>query len=132
MRLRRRRSNGIEWNEIELTIPDRNAPQPEQSAQQAGTQRTLWQAVGRLKGIYRDVILLPYGDDLSYDEIARALNINLGTVKSRLNAAHKQLQDILSGDDELGGKQRNRQRSKPLRPILLWLLSKFYAPAPAW
>ncbi|MBN1936376.1 MAG: sigma-70 family RNA polymerase sigma factor, partial [Anaerolineae bacterium] len=41
MRLRRRRPNLVEWDEVEFTIHDHNAPQPEQSAQQADTQRAL-------------------------------------------------------------------------------------------
>ncbi len=100
MRFRRKRPASVDWDEVEFTIHDHSTPLPEQSAQQADTQRALWQAVGRLKDIYRDVILLRYGEDFSYDEIARALNVNLGTVKSRLNAAHKQLQSLISDDDD--------------------------------
>lgn len=39
----------------------------------------------------RDVILLKALDDLSYNEIAEALSIPVGTVRSRLNRARKQL-----------------------------------------
>ncbi len=46
-------------------------------------------ALGRLSPKLRIVVLLRHFDDLSYDEIATALNVTAGTVASRLNRAHK-------------------------------------------
>jgi len=45
-------------------------------------------ALRRLTPKLRMAILLRYFDDLSYDEIARALDCTTGTVASRLNRAH--------------------------------------------
>lgn len=45
-------------------------------------------AVGRLSPRLRIAVLLRYFEDLSYDEIARALDVTPGTVASRLNRAH--------------------------------------------
>jgi RNA polymerase sigma-70 factor (ECF subfamily) len=45
-------------------------------------------ALGRLSPKLRIAVLLRYFDDLSYDEIARALETTPGTVASRLNRAH--------------------------------------------
>lgn len=45
-------------------------------------------AVGRLSPRLRLTVLLRYFDDLSYDEIARALGCTPGTVASRLHRAH--------------------------------------------
>ena len=50
----------------------------------------------------RQVILLRYLGDLSLQEIARELEIPLGTVKSRLNTAHNRLKEKLVGLDERG------------------------------
>jgi RNA polymerase sigma factor (sigma-70 family) len=41
------------------------------------------------------VVVLRYQAGLSYEEIAQALEINLGTVKSRLYNAHKKLGGLL-------------------------------------
>lgn len=48
-------------------------------------------AVERLSPKLRMVVLLRYFDDLSYEEIARALGCSAGTVASRLNRAHRAL-----------------------------------------
>jgi RNA polymerase sigma-70 factor (ECF subfamily) len=46
-------------------------------------------AVATLKPKLRMTLLLKYFDDLSYDEMAKALGCSQGTVASRLNRAHK-------------------------------------------
>ena len=56
----------------------------------------LWTAVNQLNDVHRDVVLLRYGQEFSYEEIAEALSINVGTVKSRLFNAHKKLQEIIT------------------------------------
>ncbi len=53
-------------------------------------------AVERLSPKLRMVVLLRYFDDLSYDEIARALGCSAGTVASRLNRAHAVLARTLA------------------------------------
>jgi RNA polymerase sigma-70 factor (ECF subfamily) len=44
--------------------------------------------VGRLSPRLRLAVLLRYFDDLSYEEMARALDCTPGTVASRLHRAH--------------------------------------------
>ncbi|TDD81915.1 RNA polymerase sigma factor [Actinomadura rubrisoli] len=46
----------------------------------------------------RDVLLLFAWAELSYDEIAQALDIPVGTVRSRLFRARRRLRDALGGD----------------------------------
>ena len=46
---------------------------------------------------HRAVLVLRYFDGLSYDEIAQAVGVPLGTVKSRLNHALKALRTRLGG-----------------------------------
>jgi RNA polymerase sigma-70 factor (ECF subfamily) len=48
-------------------------------------------AVTRLPDELRIAIVLRYTQELSYEEIAKALNCAMGTVASRLNRAHKHL-----------------------------------------
>jgi RNA polymerase sigma-70 factor (ECF subfamily) len=53
------------------------------------------QAMKALDRKHRAVLVLRYFDDLSYEEVAQALDIPLGTVKSRLNAAIQILREEL-------------------------------------
>ena len=91
---------------------------PEEAAQRSETSRRLWQAVGRLGDLYREVILLRYGHGCSYAEIAERLDLRLGTVKSRLNAAHRQLQSLLGDEEDPSGEAPGRRRRR--RPLLLF------------
>jgi RNA polymerase sigma factor (sigma-70 family) len=47
----------------------------------------------------RDVLLLIAWEQLSYDEVARALDIPVGTVKSRLSRARMRLRSALAGTE---------------------------------
>ncbi len=53
------------------------------------------QAISALEPHYRDVVTLVDVDDFSYDEVAAALDIPIGTVRSRLYRARRQLQESL-------------------------------------
>jgi RNA polymerase sigma-70 factor (ECF subfamily) len=127
MRWRRKQLPDCDWDEVGerlVQVPNgRPGHDPEEAALRAETRRRLWRAVGRLDDLYREVILLRYGHDFSYQEIAEALNLNLGTVKSRLNAAHRQLRDFIAANghlvQEIAGRQRERRRAPPLG-IWLW------------
>lgn len=55
----------------------------------------VWDAVRALDERYRSVVVLRFLDDMQLDDIAKALDIPLGTVKSRLHAAMKQLRHTL-------------------------------------
>jgi RNA polymerase sigma-70 factor (ECF subfamily) len=53
-------------------------------------------AVGALPEGERDVLLLFVWEELSYEEIARALDLPVGTVRSRLNRARESLRELRS------------------------------------
>lgn len=53
-------------------------------------------AISELTPKLRLPILLKYVEGLSYDEIAQALDLSIGTVSSRLNRGHKMLAQKLS------------------------------------
>jgi RNA polymerase sigma-70 factor (ECF subfamily) len=53
-------------------------------------------AVERLSPDLRIAIVLRYTEGLSYEQIAEVLGCSLGTVASRLNRAHKRLEQLLS------------------------------------
>ncbi len=52
-------------------------------------------AIEALPVDYRDVITLRYMEDLTYDEIARSLDVPTSTVETRLHRAKKQLRQLL-------------------------------------
>lgn len=118
-RLRRKRLPSAEWDEMEerlerLPADDHVAEgstmgrvdgNPEGLALRREEGKRLWAAVDQLGDLHREVILLRYGQEFAYEEIAEALDINIGTVKSRLFNAHKKLQEILTSEapDLAGG-----------------------------
>jgi RNA polymerase sigma factor (sigma-70 family) len=63
-------------------------------------ERELAGALASLSRGDRDVLLLVAWEDLSYEEVAQALGIALGTVRSRLHRARKKARVAL-GDEEL-------------------------------
>lgn len=59
-------------------------------------------AIGRLSAGDREVLLLVAWGDLRYDEVAAALDIPLGTVRSRLNRARRKVRGVLGDTDPMG------------------------------
>lgn len=55
----------------------------------------------RLNAIYREVLILRYYQDFKLEEIALTLQIPVGTVKSRLWTALRQLKQILVEEEGL-------------------------------
>jgi RNA polymerase sigma factor (sigma-70 family) len=51
---------------------------------------------------YREVLILYSAFDLSYEEIAQALGLRIGTVRSRLSRGRDQLRELLSGSGQYG------------------------------
>ena len=60
--------------------------------------------VGQLPDNYRQVVMLFYMEDRSYDEVARLLDMPLGTVKTYLHRARQQLATMIKEAD--GGVRR--------------------------
>ena len=76
--------------------PERTDPQqPELLAEQREQQEALQRALDQLSPEHRQVLLLRVVQQLSYDEIAQALSLESGTVKSRISRARRQLREIL-------------------------------------
>ena len=77
-----------------LPLPDPQAG-PETALLQKERTAAVQQAVLRLAEASRSVLVLREYGGLSYEEIAAALDIPLGTVMSRLNYARRQLKESL-------------------------------------
>jgi RNA polymerase sigma factor (sigma-70 family) len=81
---------------------DGQAPDGEAAAERAGERAdaealrpSLFAALAQLEPRDRDVLLLVAWEELSYEEVAEALAIPVGTVRSRLNRARGQIRRAL-------------------------------------
>jgi len=77
-----------------LEIPDlRNLP--EDSAIRDETRKSINESINELPLKHREILVMREITGMSYDDIALSLNINAGTVKSRLARARLNLLEIL-------------------------------------
>ena len=78
-------------------IRDEGAGDPERQAIARERERALLSALRTLSRSYREVIVLRDIEGLSYEEVARSLELNVGTVKSRLSRGRSELRRRLEG-----------------------------------
>lgn len=71
------------------------------------TRQEILQSLDELTGIQREIVILRFYQELKLKEIADILEVPMGTVKSRLFHALKQLKKTLSPESE--GKSYERQ-----------------------
>ena len=76
-------------------------PDPSQRALAAEQMRMLDEAVAELPEHYRAILLLRHREELSYAEIARILELPIGTVKIRIHRAREQIKRRLDRDELL-------------------------------
>lgn len=82
---------------LETALPLASPAQsPEKLTEQREQQRLVLAALDGLTLEQRTVLVLREFQELSYEEIAQILDVPLGTVKSRINAARSRLRDILA------------------------------------
>jgi RNA polymerase sigma-70 factor (ECF subfamily) len=65
------------------------------SAERRDLARVLEAALDRLRPEYRQVVVLRYHEDLSYEEVAGITSLPLGTVKSYLHRARAEMAEFL-------------------------------------
>ena len=70
---------------------------PEQDALLSERERALKKALGTLKRVYREAVILRDIEGFAYEEIAATLDISVGTVKSRLARGRQELRRKLEG-----------------------------------
>ena len=90
-----RKERHIVDNDIEdLSLADEN-PGPESAVSQKERTHVIQSAIRSLPEASRAVLILREYEEMSYHEIANALDIPVGTVMSRLNYARKLLKEKL-------------------------------------
>ncbi|HEY4027985.1 MAG TPA: sigma-70 family RNA polymerase sigma factor, partial [Candidatus Dormibacteraeota bacterium] len=88
-------------DDVLAALPDR-APGPDQRAVAAAETRRVAAALARLGEDVRVTLVLRYANDLTLADIAAALEVPVGTVKSRLNAGTRRLRELLRSPSSVG------------------------------
>ena len=99
----RRRALGRYLNQLRRLLiseakPERTTAGPENTVQARWRANNLWTAVQRLSPIRQEVIYLRYFLALSEADMAEALDVPPGTIKSRLHRALAELRRIIEDD----------------------------------
>lgn len=97
--IRSQRRAPIPTDEIEAVT----GAAPRTEAEDVANRLDVDAALARLSGDRRDVIVLRYLHDLSYEEIADRLGIPVNTVRTRLRRALGDLRVIMGNSASLGG-----------------------------
>jgi len=103
-----------------------DAPGPQREAVTAEFNEFVAACLVSLNSAQREILKLSNGRELSYQEIAKALGINIGTVKSRIWRARENLRVMLTetyGDADLGSTSFS-QWFEPNRPYSSFRLAR--------
>lgn len=84
----------VEEDEPSIDLPDKTYS-PADILDKIELREMVEKALNSLPEHYRVTLWLRIIENLSYEEIAETLNINIGTVKSRISTARKMIQDRL-------------------------------------
>ncbi|HEY6805990.1 MAG TPA: sigma-70 family RNA polymerase sigma factor [Pyrinomonadaceae bacterium] len=79
------------------TLKSESTKDPEQHALAHERENALRKAVSGLRRVYREAVILRDIEGFAYEEIAIALDISVGTVKSRLARGRQELRRKLEG-----------------------------------
>lgn len=93
--LRREKKHRDTGDVDDLELPD-GGPSPQEQAERSDTRDAVRRALDRLSPEHRQVLLLRFMQELDYGEIAQALDVSEGTVKSRINRAKSKLREVLA------------------------------------
>jgi len=102
---RRRRDSTVSIDSTDLdgrptlvtTLKANGSSDPEQATLAHERERALRTALGSVRRIYREAVVLRDIEDFSYEDIAATLEISIGTVKSRLARGRQELRRKLEG-----------------------------------
>ncbi|MDQ3648928.1 MAG: sigma-70 family RNA polymerase sigma factor [Acidobacteriota bacterium] len=88
-------SEGADERPLGERLADQRASDPEQLTLAGERERVLMAALRTLDRTYREVVVLRDIEGLSYEEVAAAAGISIGTVKSRLSRGRAELRKKL-------------------------------------
>lgn len=92
------------WDEPDRApeIAARTADDPEEQVERRLAGEAVMKALGALDDKYRQALLLRYQQDLSYEDVAAALELPVNTVRTRLRRGLEKLREVLINDGNLG------------------------------
>jgi RNA polymerase sigma factor (sigma-70 family) len=95
-----------EGEDVELDIPDVHYV-PDRSVDSTIIAQRIQEALMKVPPVFREAVVLRDIEGLAYEEIAEICNVELGTVKSRINRGRAILQQLLRDlYEELTGKSQ--------------------------
>lgn len=92
--LRKKKPRGVDDEEVERTA-DARALQPEEVYEHRVQAGQVKECIQELEEKYREVLLLRYQEDMSYEEIAGVLELPVSTIETRLHRAKRMLREKL-------------------------------------
>lgn len=98
----KRRRTGILANMNQDLVPQGKGRMVRAEVYQDQLRRELQDCMAELTDAHREILMLRYYNDLSYREIASTLQIQLGTVMSRLSRARSRLGEVMGPEHPLG------------------------------
>ena len=100
----------------EMELMDRE-PLPEEQLLSRERNCQIRTAMTRLDEAARTILVLRVVEDLTYEQIGQILDLNVGTVKSRIARARAKLKSILSedGNKRLRGSSKKTEREEGTR-----------------
>lgn len=107
---RRRAAAGpsLDDGELDLDAAD-PAPTPQEAAERRELRDQIEAGLRALPSEYRQVLILREMHQLSYGEIAEALGLDVGTVKSRISRGRKRLRNFLLESGNFSGGPPSKQ-----------------------
>lgn len=111
---REKRHRGAASLEDEETpdIPDRSLTTPQDEAERRELQEQIRAGLQELSEEHRQVLVLREMDQLSYQEISDILDLDVGTVKSRISRARGQLRKILLKSGNFSARTASKRKGK--------------------
>lgn len=98
-------------DEPSAILPD-TGPGPQEAAEGVELREAVAAGLRELSEDHRQILLLREYQELSYEEIAAVLDVDLGTVKSRISRARRALRKILLERGNLSGYLPSKQSGK--------------------
>lgn len=108
---RERRKSRLEFLPLDEAIPPPDFRyQPELEYEKTALRESISRALDELSPEHREIIVLRELNGLSYDEIADTLDIEHGTVKSRISRARQKLCALLGNNSAKSSSKKKKER----------------------
>ena len=109
---RRRGMASLDDEELNLDLPA-PTPTPQEAAERRELGERIEAGLRALPPEYRSVLVLREIQQLRYEEIAQALDLDVGTVKSRISRGRKRLRSFLLEDGNFLPAAASKETGKP-------------------